>query len=112
MPLRQWKNHRALTSGKGQHGSKSPPDHSHHCYPNDKGSPKKGNMMSGARAGLVSSGVLRREQQELRKQERSSKHLEEESRHTETIFHDKSGCKRDLVKEYLEQKQKDETKSK
>lgn len=36
----------------------------------------QGNMMSGVRAGLVSADVLRREQQELRKQERSSKHLE------------------------------------
>lgn len=68
-------------------------------------------MMSGVRAGLVSADVLRREQQELRKQERSSKHLEEESRHTETIFHDKSGRKRDLVQERLEQQQKDEAKS-
>eukprot|EP00076_Gallus_gallus_P033438 XP_024998976.1 BUD13 homolog isoform X12 [Gallus gallus] len=102
---------RALPSGKGQHGSKSPPDLSRHHYPDDKGSPKKGNMMSGVRAGLVSADVLRREQQELRKQERSSKHLEEESRHTETIFRDKSGRKRDLVQERLEQQQKDEAKS-
>jgi len=36
----------------------------------------QGKMMSGVRAGLVSADVLRREQQELRKQERSSKHLE------------------------------------
>ncbi|XP_046759728.1 BUD13 homolog isoform X11 [Gallus gallus] len=107
----QGKNHRALPSGKGQHGSKSPPDLSRHHYPDDKGSPKKGNMMSGVRAGLVSADVLRREQQELRKQERSSKHLEEESRHTETIFRDKSGRKRDLVQERLEQQQKDEAKS-
>lgn len=33
-------------------------------------------MMSGVKAGLVSADVLRKEQQELRKQERSSKHLE------------------------------------
>eukprot|EP00076_Gallus_gallus_P033445 XP_024998983.1 BUD13 homolog [Gallus gallus] len=70
-----------------------------------------GKMMSGVRAGLVSADVLWREQQELRKQERSSKHLEEESRHTETIFRDKSGRKRDLVQERLEQQQKDEAKS-
>ncbi|POI18864.1 hypothetical protein CIB84_017392, partial [Bambusicola thoracicus] len=34
-----------------------------------------------------------------------------ESRHTETIFRDKSGRKRDLVQERLEQKQKDEARS-
>lgn len=35
----------------------------------------------------------------------------EESRHTETVFRDKSGRKRDLEQERLEQKQKDEAKS-
>ena len=35
----------------------------------------------------------------------------EESRHTETIFRDKAGRKRDLVQERLEQQQKDEAKS-
>uniref|UniRef100_A0A8C3LV24 BUD13 homolog n=1 Tax=Chrysolophus pictus TaxID=9089 RepID=A0A8C3LV24_CHRPC len=105
------KNHRALHSGKSQRGSRSPPDLSHHRYPDDKGSPKKTKMMSGVKAGLVSADVLRKEQQELRKQERSSKHLEEESRHTETVFRDKSGRKRDLEQERLEQKQKDEAKS-
>ncbi|XP_042687914.1 BUD13 homolog isoform X2 [Centrocercus urophasianus] len=107
----QRKNHRALPSGKGQRGSRSPPDLSRHRYPDDKGSPKKAKMMSGVKAGLVSADVLRKEQQELRKQERSSKHLEEESRHTETIFRDKSGRKRDLEQERLEQKQKDAAKS-
>ncbi|XP_052553382.1 BUD13 homolog isoform X6 [Tympanuchus pallidicinctus] len=107
----QRKNHRALPSGKGQRGSRSPPDLSRHRYPDDKGSPKKTKMMSGVKAGLVSADVLRKEQQELRKQERSSKHLEEESRHTETIFRDKSGRKRDLEQERLEQKQKDAAKS-
>uniref|UniRef100_A0A8C9FWM7 BUD13 homolog n=1 Tax=Pavo cristatus TaxID=9049 RepID=A0A8C9FWM7_PAVCR len=107
----QRKNHRALPSGKGQRGSRSPPDLSHHRHPDDRGSPKKAKMMSGVKAGLVSADVLRREQKELRKQERSSKQLEEESRHTETIFRDKSGRKRDLEQERLEQKQKDEAKS-
>uniref|UniRef100_A0A8C2TIE9 BUD13 homolog n=1 Tax=Coturnix japonica TaxID=93934 RepID=A0A8C2TIE9_COTJA len=106
----QRKNHRALPSGKGQRGSRSPSNLSDHRYPDEKGSPKKAKMMSGVKAGLVSADVLRKEQQELRKQERSSKHLEEESRHTETIFRDKSGRKRDLVQERLEQKQKDEAK--
>lgn len=33
-------------------------------------------MSSGAKAGLVSADVLRREKQELQKHERSTKHLE------------------------------------
>lgn len=33
-------------------------------------------MMSGVKAGLVSADVLRREQQELKKRERSNKRLE------------------------------------
>lgn len=68
-------------------------------------------MMSGVKAGLVSADVLRREQQELKKRERSNRRLEEESRHTETVFRDKSGRKRDLAQERLEQKQKDEAKA-
>lgn len=33
-------------------------------------------MMTGVKAGLVSADVLRREQQELKKRERSNRHLE------------------------------------
>ncbi|KGL83095.1 BUD13, partial [Tinamus guttatus] len=65
-------------------------------------------MTSGVKAGLVSADVLRREQQELRRHERNTKHLEEESQHTETVFRDKSGRKRDLAQERLEQKLRDE----
>ncbi|NXR04606.1 BUD13 protein, partial [Pandion haliaetus] len=68
-------------------------------------------MLSGVKAGLVSADVLRREQQELRRHERNNKHLEEESRHSETVFRDKSGRKRDLAQERLEQRQKAEAKS-
>ncbi|NXJ97408.1 BUD13 protein, partial [Corythaixoides concolor] len=68
-------------------------------------------MFSGVKAGLVSADVLRREQQELRRHERSNKRLEEESRHSETVFRDKSGRKRDLAQERLEQKQRDEAKA-
>uniref|UniRef100_A0A8C4JZ99 BUD13 homolog n=1 Tax=Dromaius novaehollandiae TaxID=8790 RepID=A0A8C4JZ99_DRONO len=70
-------------------------------------------MLSGSKAGLVSADVLRREQQELKRHERNNKHLEgrEESRHSETVFRDKSGRKRDLAQERLEQKQKAEVKS-
>ncbi|XP_069735483.1 BUD13 homolog [Phaenicophaeus curvirostris] len=78
-----------------------------------RGSPKKANVMfSGVKAGLVSADVLRREQQELRRNERNTKHLEEESRHAETVYRDKSGRKRDLMREWLEQRQKAEAQSK
>ncbi|NXX19042.1 BUD13 protein, partial [Podargus strigoides] len=65
-------------------------------------------MLCKVKAGLVSAGVLRREQQELRRHERNNKHLEEESQHTETVFRDKTGRKRDLAQERLEQRRKEE----
>ncbi|NXA59821.1 BUD13 protein, partial [Mohoua ochrocephala] len=68
-------------------------------------------MSSGAKAGLVSADVLRREKQELRKHERSTKHLEEESRNAQTVFRDKSGRKRNLAQEQLEQRLKAEAES-
>ncbi|NWX67790.1 BUD13 protein, partial [Alca torda] len=104
---------RTLPAGKDQHSSRSPPDLSPHRHRDAKGSPKKANvMMSGVKAGLVSADVLRREQQELRRHERNNKQLEEESRHSETVFRDKSGRKRDLAQEQLEQRQKAEAQSK
>ncbi|NXO00335.1 BUD13 protein, partial [Rhinopomastus cyanomelas] len=69
-------------------------------------------MLSGVRAGLVSADVLQREQQELRRLERSNKRLEEESRHTETVYRDKFGRRRDLAQERLEEKQKAEAQAK
>ncbi|XP_062364738.1 BUD13 homolog isoform X1 [Cinclus cinclus] len=87
---------------KEQHRSRSPP-----------GSPRKANVMSsGAKAGLVSADVLQREKQELRKHERSIKHLEEESQNAQTVFRDKSGRKRNLAQEQLEQRQKAEAEAK
>ncbi|NXT82636.1 BUD13 protein, partial [Zapornia atra] len=68
-------------------------------------------MFSGVSAGLVSADVLRREQQEMRKHERSTKRLEEESRHSETVYRDKTGRKRDLVQERLEERRKAEAQS-
>uniref|UniRef100_A0A8C4U0Z1 BUD13 homolog n=1 Tax=Falco tinnunculus TaxID=100819 RepID=A0A8C4U0Z1_FALTI len=99
---------------KDQHGSRNPPDLSPHYHRDTKGSPKKVNanmMLSGVKAGLVSADVLRREQQELRRHERNNKHLEEESRHSQTVFRDKFGRRRDLAQEWLEQQQKAEAKS-
>ncbi|NXO27299.1 BUD13 protein, partial [Cisticola juncidis] len=62
-------------SQKEQHRSRSPPERS--LGRDTKGSPKKAHTMaSGARAGLVSAEVLQREKQELRKPDRSTKHLE------------------------------------
>ncbi|KFU83724.1 BUD13, partial [Chaetura pelagica] len=61
----------ALPAGREQHSSRSPPDLSPPRHRDAKGSPKKANVMfSGVKAGLVSADVLRREQQELRRQER------------------------------------------
>ncbi|KFV56464.1 BUD13 [Gavia stellata] len=101
---------RTLPAGKDR--SRSPHDLSPHRHRDAKGSPKKANMMlSGVKAGLVSADVLRREQQELRRHERNNKYLEEESRHSQTVFRDKSGRKRNLAQEWLEQRQKAEAKS-
>ncbi|NWX94374.1 BUD13 protein, partial [Nothoprocta ornata] len=68
-------------------------------------------MASGVKSGLVPADVLRREQQELRRHEKNNKPLEEESQHSETVFRDKSGRKRDLVQERLEQRLRDEAKA-
>ncbi|XP_014740228.1 PREDICTED: BUD13 homolog [Sturnus vulgaris] len=93
---------RTSPAQKEQHRSRSPP-----------GSPKKATTMSsGVRAGLVSADVLQREKKELRKHERSTKHLEEESRNAQTVFRDKSGRKRNLAQEQLEQKLKAEAEAK
>ncbi|NXI34863.1 BUD13 protein, partial [Galbula dea] len=95
-------------SGKDGHSSRSPHALSPH-HPDTKGSPRKANvMLSGVKAGLVSADVLRKEQQELKRSERSNKQLEEESRYSQTVFRDKSGRRRDLALERLEQRQKAE----
>ncbi|KAK3555269.1 hypothetical protein QTP86_014875 [Hemibagrus guttatus] len=63
-------------------------------------------MLSGGAAGLVSSETLRKEQEEIRKREKLNRPLEEESRHAETVFRDKTGKKRDLESERAEQSRK------
>lgn len=60
---------------------------------------------------MVSAELLRREQQEHRRQEGGSRHLEVESQHAETVFRDKSGRKRDLKQERAEQRKKEAEKS-
>ncbi|XP_039577957.1 BUD13 homolog isoform X2 [Passer montanus] len=103
---------RASPAHRDQPRSRSPPEPSLH-HRDAKGSPKKaGTMASGVKAGLVSADVLQREKQELRKHERSTRHLEEESRDAQTVFRDKSGRKRNLAQEQLEQRLKAEAEAK
>ncbi|XP_072774280.1 BUD13 homolog isoform X2 [Taeniopygia guttata] len=106
------KKGRASPTHRDQHRSRSPPELSPHRQ-DAKGSPKKASTMaSGGRAGLVPADVLQREKQELRKHERSTRHLEEESRNAQTVFRDKSGRKRNLAQEQLEQRLKAEAEAK
>nr|XP_008121795.1 PREDICTED: BUD13 homolog [Anolis carolinensis] len=96
--------------------SRSPPDRSPpHRTEDTKGrgsGQRDPQMLSGGKAGLVSAELLRREQKERRQQgSGSSKHLEAESQHAETVFRDKSGRKRDLQQEKLELQKKAEEKS-
>ncbi|XP_053334647.1 BUD13 homolog isoform X2 [Clarias gariepinus] len=63
-------------------------------------------MLSGGAAGLVSSEILRKEKKEMRRLEKHNRPLEDESRHAETIFRDKTGKKRDLESEHAEQSRK------
>ncbi|KYO17719.1 BUD13-like protein [Alligator mississippiensis] len=106
---------RSQASGKKHHSSRSPSDLSPPLRGQDcKGSPQRerregqraSQMLSGGKAGLVSADLLRQEQQELRRRDRSNKHLEDESQNAETVFRDKSGRKRDLAQERLEQQKK------
>ncbi|XP_048369466.1 BUD13 homolog [Sphaerodactylus townsendi] len=98
---------RGQNVGQKAHRSQDPPDLSPPWRARNaqgrgdgEGNPQ---MLSGGKAGLVSAGLLRRERQEARKQDRGSRHLEDESQHAATVFRDKSGRKRDLKQERLEQ---------
>lgn len=64
-------------------------------------------MYSGAKTGLVLKDI-QQEQQELRKQDAEIVTLEAEFQHAETVFRDKSGRKRNLKLERLEQRKKAE----
>ncbi|XP_015251704.1 PREDICTED: BUD13 homolog [Cyprinodon variegatus] len=63
-------------------------------------------MLSGVKAGLVSTDVLKKEKEENRRREKSNQPLEDDSRNAQTVFRDKSGKKRDLDSEREEQKRK------
>ncbi|XP_042330767.1 BUD13 homolog isoform X2 [Sceloporus undulatus] len=107
---------RGQAASKKTHRSKSPPDRSSPHWTEDskeRSSSQRGpQMLSGGKAGLVSAELLRREQQDLKRQGgSSSKHLEAQSQNAETVFRDKSGRKRDLKQERLEQQKKAEEKS-
>ncbi|XP_039352253.1 BUD13 homolog [Mauremys reevesii] len=111
---------RSQAAGKKLHGSRSSPGllphrrgpDSKRSFQGERGEDQRASqMLSGGKAGLVSADLLRREQQELRRHDRNNKHLEDESQKAETVFRDKSGRKRDLMQERLEQHKKAEAKS-
>ncbi|XP_049712467.1 BUD13 homolog [Elephas maximus indicus] len=68
---------------------------------------KAAHMFSGAKAGLVLTDI-QREQQELKKRDQETLELEAEFQYAETVFRDKSGRKRNLKLERLEQRRKAE----
>lgn len=68
-------------------------------------------MYSGAKTGLVLTDI-QREQQELKKRDQETMAFEAEFQHAETVFRDKSGRKRNLKLERLEQRRKAEKDSK
>ncbi|XP_038236643.1 BUD13 homolog isoform X1 [Dermochelys coriacea] len=111
---------RSRAAGKKLHSSRSSPGllpprrgpDSKRSFQGERGEDQRASqMLSGGKAGLVSADLLRREQQEHRRHDRNNKHLEDESQNAETVFRDKSGRKRDLMQERLEQQKKAEAKS-
>ncbi|KAM6157667.1 BUD13 homolog [Rhynchocyon petersi] len=62
-------------------------------------------MLSGVKAGLVLTDI-QQEQQELKKRDQETLAFEAEFQHAETVFRDKSGRKRNLKLERLEQRRK------
>ncbi|CAM4684788.1 unnamed protein product [Lepidochelys olivacea] len=111
---------RSQAAGKKLHSSRSSPGllpprrgpDSKRSFQGERGEDQRASqMLSGGKAGLVSADLLRREQQEHRRYDRNNKHLEDESQNAETVFRDKSGRKRDLTQERLEQQKKAEAKS-
>ncbi|KAK5608723.1 hypothetical protein CRENBAI_021300 [Crenichthys baileyi] len=89
---------RLTRGGKDSDGDLSPPRRT---------GPSQGQrMLSGGKAGLVSIDILKKEQEENRRWEKSNQPLEDESQSAQTVFRDKSGKKRDLDSERVEQKRK------
>ncbi|CAK6448749.1 unnamed protein product [Pipistrellus nathusii] len=71
---------------------------------------KAAHMYSGAKTGLVLTDI-QREQQELQERDQGAMALEAEFQYAETVFRDKSGRKRNLKLERLEQRRKAEKNS-
>ncbi|KAM4619820.1 BUD13 homolog [Polymixia lowei] len=74
--------------------------------PRRAGQPQGPRMLSGAKAGLVSIDVLRKEREDNKRREKNNQPLEDDSRNAQTVFRDKSGKKRNLDSEREEQKRK------
>nr|XP_057943298.1 BUD13 homolog [Doryrhamphus excisus] len=89
---------RRMHGGKASDDDLSPPRR--------PGQAEGSSMLSGGKAGLISSDVLRKEKEEERRRDGNNRELENESRHAQTVFRDKSGKKRDLESEREEQKRK------
>ncbi|KAM9219682.1 BUD13 homolog isoform 2-T2 [Dugong dugon] len=68
---------------------------------------KAARMFSGAKTGLVLTDI-QREQQELKKRDQEAMEFKAEFQYAETVFRDKSGRKRNLKLERLEQRRKAE----
>ncbi|XP_078062339.1 BUD13 homolog [Mustelus asterias] len=68
-------------------------------------------MLSGGRAGLISTEILRKEKDERRQRERAAERVADNSGNATTVFRDKSGKKRDLDQERIERKKKEEEKA-
>ncbi|XP_038635074.1 BUD13 homolog isoform X2 [Scyliorhinus canicula] len=68
-------------------------------------------MLSGGQAGLISTEILRKEKEDRRQKEKAAERVADDSRNATTIFRDKSGKKRDLDQERIEQKKKEEEKA-
>lgn len=106
-------------ASRGSDSDQSPPRRRTHARKNsddDLSPPRRPGhsqdpkMLSGGKAGLVSLVDLRKEQEENRRMEKKQP-VEEESRHAQTVFRDKSGKKRNLDAEREEQRKKDEEKA-
>ncbi|XP_054611301.1 BUD13 homolog [Dunckerocampus dactyliophorus] len=106
---------RRTQKGRASDSDQSPPRQRAHggkasdddlSPPRRPGQAEGSRMLSGGKAGLISSDVLRKEKEEERRRDGNNQELENVSRHAQTVFRDKSGKKRDLESEREEQKRK------
>ncbi|KAI5622469.1 BUD13-like [Silurus asotus] len=107
---------KGVQGGRGSDSDLSPPrkrPQDKHGSDSDLSPPRRASasntepqMLSGGTAGLVSSDILRKEKEDMRRREKQNRPLEEASCHAETVFRDKTGKKRDLESERVEQSRK------